>query len=506
MNPALLLLIIAVPLFASAMTVLIRARVFERALLIAVPVFVFVFGIVLLVYHQQVPVIAHSVGGYEDGLAIPFVSDTFTALMLIVTSLAAFVCCLFLVITGEDQYRFVPSLVLMMLSGVYGAFLTGDLFNLFVFIEVMVLPSYALIAVTGTWRRLGVGRMFVIVNLLISTILVIGVGFVYGAAGTVNIASIAAIGHVSPQLSLAVGFVLVAFLGKAGAAPMHGWLIRSYPNTSAGMMALFSALHTKVGLYAVYRVYTAVFGQPAPWAWVLVALVVLTILLSVISAFGEHRARNVLAFTMSNGVGHILIGVALMTAAALSAGMYYLIHHIITMAGLLLVLGAIEQTYGTGAFKKLSGLARREKPATVLMVLGLFSIIGLPPTSGLWGKVGLILASASADRPGSWIIIAAIVIGSVIGLMALQRMWSNTFWGKDMTIYHPDSKQTGRAPATELTDDVRIPNRLLVPGAIMIAVSVFLFFGAQLVIPFTQRAAEGLLNITPYLEAVLGHV
>lgn len=506
MNPALLLLIIAIPLFGAAITTIIRSRAFEGAVLLAVPVIIGSFGIGLLIYHQSVPVIAHSVGGYEDGLAIPFVSDTFTALMLTVTSLAAFVCCLFLITTGEDQYRFVPSLVLMMLTGVYGAFLTGDMFNLFVFIEVMVLPSYALIAVTGTWRRLGVGRMFVIVNLLISTILVIGVGFVYGAAGTVNIAGIAAIGHVSPQLSLAIGFVLVAFLAKAGAAPMHGWLIRSYPNTSAGMMALFSALHTKVGLYAVYRVYTAVYGQPAPWAWVLVALVVVTILLSAVSAFGEHRARNVLAFTMSNGVGHILIGVALMTAAALSAGMYYLVHHIITMAGLLLVLGAVEQTYGTGAFKKLSGLARREKLATVLMVLGLFSIIGLPPTSGLWGKVGLVLATANSGRPGAWIILTTIVIGSIIALLALQRMWSNTFWGADMTTYHPDSQQTGRAPATELTAEVRVPLGLLMPGAIMIAVSVFLFFGAQLVIPLTDRAAEGLLNITPYLEAVLGHV
>lgn len=502
MNSALLLLLVGIPLLASALSVLITSRTLDRVLMLAVPSFVGLSGIGLLVLHQRIPVIAHDVGGYIPGLAIPFVSDSFTALMLVLTSLTALVSCLFLIATGEDQYRFVPALIMMMLTGVYGALLTGDLFNFFVFVEVMVLPAYALIAVTGTWRRLGVGRMFVMVNLLTSTILLIGVGFVYGATGTVNLAVLAGLGTPTGQGQLALGVVLFALLVKAGGAPFHGWLARSYPNTSAGMMALFSGLHSKVALYAIYRVCTTVYGEPPAWANAIVVIVIASIIVGSLSGFGQNRVRNVLAFQMTASVGHTLVGVALITAASLAAGSFYMVHSMITMAGLLLVMGAVEQTYGTGSFKKLSGLAGREKWASVLMVLGLFSLIGLPPTSGMWGKIGLITASTAVGSAAGWWIVAAIVIGALISMLALQRTWRNTFWGPPMQSYRPDSAETGRAPTEAIPDSLRIPARLLVPGTIMIALSVAIFVWPEPLLEVTARVAEGLLDHTNYIEAV----
>ena len=502
MNPAFLLLLIGVPLLASALSVLITSRTFDRILLLAAPSFVGISGIVLLVVHQQQPVLAHSVGGYVPGLAIPFISDTFTALMLVLTSLTAVVSCIFLITTGEDQYRFVPALILMMLTGVYGALLTGDLFNFFVFIEVMVLPAYALIAVTGTWRRLGVGRMYVMVNLLTSTILLIGVGFVYGSAGTVNIAILAQMGAPTGQGALAIGVVLFALIIKAGGAPFHGWLVRSYPNTSAGMMALFSGLHSKVALYAIYRIYTTMYGEPAAWVNVIVIIAIASIIIGSLSGIGQNRVRNVLAFQMTSGVGHILLGVVLLTSTALSAGAFYMVHHMITMSGLLLIMGAVEQTYGSGSFKKLTGLAGRERWATILMILGLFSLIGLPPTSGLWGKVGLITAATGSGDALGWWLVTAIVLGAIISLLALQRMWRNTFWGPPMQSYRPDSAETGRAPAEPIPKSVRIPARLLVPGTIMIGVSVAIFAYPEPLLEITARAAAGLLDHSAYIEAV----
>lgn len=503
MNPAFLLLLIAVPLLASALSVLITSRTFDRILLLGAPSFVGLAGIGLLILHERTPVIAHSVGGYVPGLAIPFVSDTFTALMLVLTSLTALISCIFLVSTGEDQYRFVPALILMMLTGVYGALLTGDLFNFFVFVEVMVLPAYALVAVTGTWRRLGVGRMYVMVNLLTSTILLIGVGFVYGAFGSVNIAVLTTLGTPTGQGALALGVVLFALTIKAGVAPFHGWLVRSYPNTSAGMMSLFSGLHSKVAIYALYRIYTAVYGQPAPWATVIVVIAIASIIIGSLSGLGRNRVRDVLAFQMTAGVGHILLGIAVLSAAALGAGAFYTVHHMITMSGLLLVMGAVEQTYGTGSFKKLSGLASRERWASVLMILGLFSLIGLPPTSGLWGKIGLITAATAARSSVGWWLVGAIVLGAIISLIALQRTWRNTFWGPPMQTYRPDSAETGRAPAVPITRSVRIPRRLLVPGTIMIALSVALFVFPEPLLEITHRAATGLLDHTAYVEAVI---
>ena len=510
-DPALLLLLIAVPLAAAALSTLIKHRWFDRTLMIGSPTFVGAAAVVLLIVHRGHPVLAHSVGGYLNGLAIPFVSDTFSALMLLITSIAAILCGWFLIATGEDQYRFVPALILMMLTGVYGAILTGDLFNMFVFVEVMVLPSYALVAVTGTWRRLGVGRMFVIVNLLTSTLLLVGVGFVYATTGTVNIGTLANLEELDGSAQLALALVVVAFLIKAGAVPAHTWLVRSYPNTSAGMMGLFSALHSKVAIYAIFRIYGTIFGEPPAWAWALAVIAVLTILIGSLSGMAEDRVRNALAFQMTSGIGHILIGAVLLTSVAVQAGVFYTVHHIITMAGLLLVFGAVEQVYGTGLYRKLSGLASREKATAVLVVLGLFSLVGLPPTSGLWGKVGLVVGAAApvGDAEGTsvlgWVLIGAIVLGSVLSLFALIRLWRGTFWGDPMTSYRPDSALTGRSQATDLPADVRIPKRLLAPGAILIGLSVLIFVVPQPLIEITQRSAEALLHDSDYIRAVLGH-
>lgn len=509
-DSALLLLLIAVPLAASALSTLVKSRAFDRSLLVGVPLFIGAAAVGLLYLHVDTPVLAHSVGGYLNGLAIPFVSDTFSALLLLVTSVASVLCGWFLISTGEDQYRFVPALILMMLTGVYGSILTGDLFNMFVFVEVMVLPSYALIAVTGTWRRLGVARMFVIVNLLTSTLLLVGVGLVYGTTGTVNIATLAEMDSIDGSGQLALGVVVVAFLIKAGAVPAHTWLVRSYPNTSAGMMALFSALHSKVAVYAVFRIFGTIFGEPPAWAWALGVIAVASIIIGSLSGMAGQRVRDTMAVQMVSGVGHILVGAVLLSSAALQAGIFYTVHHIITMAGLLLVVGAIEQVYGSGLYRKLSGLAAREKPTAVLMVLGLFSLAGLPPTSGLWGKVGLVVGAAGPGEDGGpsvmgWVLIGAIVLGSVLTLFALMRLWRGVFWGEKLATYHPDSRLTGRSPAMDLPDDVRIPTRLLVPGAALIGVSVLLFAAPQPLVDVTQRAADGLLVNGDYIRAVLGH-
>ena len=525
---ALLPLLVAVPLAAAALTVLLRRPWLERGLLVGVPLAVAASGVALLVEHRHTPVLAHSMGGYTSGVAIPFASDTLTATMLVATGTTTAIASWFLVVTGEDRYRFVPSLALMLTAGVNGALLTADLFNLFVFVEVMLLPSYALIAVTGTWRRLGVARLFIVVNLVTSTILLMGVGLVYGVAGTVNLASLAgragsaeatpaatgashaaaaAGAAADPRLGAAVAVVLLALLIKGGAVPVHGWLPRAYPATSAGIMALFSGLHTKVALYAVYRVYATLYGgAPAPWGWALAVVVLATILVGAIGTFGERRIRSALAYQMIAGVGHILIGVALLTPTALAAGLFYLVHHVVTMGALLLTAGAIEHVYGSGRFDRLSGLMRRERLAALIMVIGLFSLVGLPPTSGLWGKVALIRALADwlGGHP-AWAValLGAVVIASVASLMALQRVWGEVFWGKPMETYRPDDLRLRRGDAVPLPESVRIPRRLIAPGATLAAVSVAMFVGAGWLFPLADRAAAGLVRVGPYVEAVL---
>ncbi|NUL46273.1 monovalent cation/H+ antiporter subunit D family protein [Cellulosimicrobium funkei] len=524
---SLLPLFVVVPLLFAGISVVLRRRMLDRILIIAVPVLVLVAAVALMVHHRDTPVLASAIGSFEGGIAIPFISDTLTAVLLATTGLATVASCWFLTASGEDRLRFVPALALLLMSGVNGALLTGDLFNLFVFVEVMLLPSYALIAVTGTWRRLGITRMFVIVNLVTSAILVMGVGLVYGSAGTVNLAALAGRAGEDPQVALAVTVVLLALAIKAGVVPVHGWLPRAYPGTSGGIMALFSALHTKVALYAIFRIYFTTFapgssagtaeatasgahGTATTVAVVIAVVVLATMVLGALGSLGENRFRGVLAFQMVAGVGHILIGVAIASPAAVAAGLFYLIHHVVTMASLLTTAGAVEQTYGTGILGQLSGLLHRDRLAAIVVALGLLSLAGLPPTSGLWAKLGLALAVV---EPGggtpAWyapVFLTAIVLASVATLVALQRLWGTSFAGEPLRMYRPvlTDGSRDRGPEAAVTDSVRIPGRLLAPGVMMIGVSVLLFVFAGTLMPFVETAAAGLFETGPYVEAVLG--
>lgn len=504
MNPVLLPLLVAFPLILTAVTVLWRGTAVQRIALFLAPAVSLTFGIWLLVTHAQEPAIAHAVGSFLPGIAIVFVSDSLSALLLVVTATITLVACAFLVATGEDRYRFVVPLVTMLGAGVNGILLTGDLFNLFVFVEVMLMPSYALIALTGTWRRLGIGRMFIIVNIVASTILVIGVGFVYGATGTVNLAMLRGSGATNPQVALAISVVLLALLVKGGAVPAHGWLVRGYPGTSAAIMGLFSALHTKMGLYAVYRVYATVFDGVETYSPILLGIVVLTIIFGALGTFGERRMRGALAFQMVTGVGQILIGLVVFTQFSIAAGLFYMVHHMITMGGLIMAAGAIEETYGSGRFDRLSGLMKRERVIAVLMALGLLSLAGLPPTSGLWGKV-LLLGSATTGP--DWrvlLLLGSVAFASIASLLALQHFWREVFWGPPIREYLPDDPITHRGRRARITDDTRIARRLIAPPFVMILGSVILFAAVGFVWPLFQRAATALVVLDPYVEAVIG--
>lgn len=504
MNAALLPLFVAVPLLAAGLLVVFRHRLVDRVAMVGVPLASALAGAWLIAGHASEPAIAHQVGAFVPGVAIPFVSDAAAALMLVLTGAMAAAAALYLTLTGEDRYRFVPPLLLMLVAGVNGALLTGDMFNLFVFVEVMLLPSYALLAVTGTWRRLGVGRVYILVNLLTSTFLLIGVGFVYAVAGSVNLAVLHGRAAEDPRVGLAVCMVLLALAIKAGVFPVHGWLPSAYPATSAGIMALFSGLHTKVALYAIFRIVATTYGEVVPWVGALLVVVVLSAVVGAVSTAGAGRLRGAVAFQMVSGIGHILIGLVVFTAASLAAGLFYLAHHVITVGGLLLLTGAIEQTYGSGRYDRLSGLMRRDRLVAVGFALGLFSLVGLPPTSGLWGKVGLMQAAAGADAGVAAALIGAVIVASIASLMALIRLWREVFWGPPMETYAPDDPEFGRAPRTHLPDGVRVPVGLAAPGLALIGVSVLMFAFAGVLYPVAAAAGDALADVTPYVAAVLG--
>lgn len=526
MTGAMLPLLVAVPLVASAVLVLgARYRRASTAVLIAVLTVMLAGAVATVVATHDGSTLAHGVGLWPVGIAIPFAADMITALMLTVTGLLTLTCTAFAVASGFAQRRYFAPLVLVLMAGVNGALLTADLFNLFVFIEVMLLPSYALFLLAapgkGRLRRIASARMYVTVNLLTSTVFLTGVAFVYGVAGTVNMAELAGAAADSDAVAVAVAMCLFALSIKAAVVPVHGWLTQAYPATSPVVTALFSGLHTKVAIYAIYRIYAVVFEGDSRFLWIGVVAFTLTMAVGVLGAVGEKTPRAILSFNMVSGIGYILMGVALFGPAGLTAGIFYLIHHMIVKTSLFLSMGAVEMRYGTNSLDRLGGLARREPLIAVAFFAAGLSLAGIPPFSGFVGKLGLVLASVSA---GQLVAAGVMVLASLLTLMSILKIWSGAFWGKPQPPTNPEYPThpwplERSAPVRHEGDVVLSPVRhpeetehherrrisvaMAMPAVFLVVLSLALGLGAELLLGLSETAAQGLVDTSGYVEAVL---
>lgn len=505
---AFLPIFVAFPLLTAVIVVFFPHLPARRITYLLTPVITTAGGVALLVEHTHTPVLANQIGGFQPGIGIAFASDSFSALMLVATGVLVFAANWFAIATQEDvRNRYFPSLSLVLLAGVNGALLTADLFNLFVWIEVMLMPSYALLAISGTWRRIGVDRMFVVVNLLTSSVFLLGVVYTYGTVGRVNIAALAGAARTNPHVAASMMVCLVALGVKAGVFPVHGWLPRAYPGTSAAVMGLFSGLHTKVAVYAIYRIISTIFVFDPRGQWIAVAILCLTMLVGGYGSLGEMRMRGSLAFQMVCGIGYILMGLVLAAsgqgedarAVALGTGIFYLIHHMLTMGSLILTTGAIEETYGSGRFDRLDGLQRREPIAAAIMAGGMLSLVGFPPFSGVLAKVGIAQSAATVGGVLGWVVITTIIVSSLGALLSMMALWKGVFWGPRMAMYRP----IGADDYIPVGEDLRIAKPQLAPGAFLLMLSIVAFLAAGPLVATTTNAGVSMLDINNYVEAVL---
>lgn len=446
-------------------------------------------------------VLAHQVGGWPARIAIPFVADTFAALMMTVAGGLTLVCTLFALATGTGRNRLFMPLVLVLVAGVNGALATADLFNLFVFIEVMLLPSYGLLVIAkkgeGTVRSIVGSRLYVTFNLFVSTVFLVGVALVYGAAGTVNLAELGGAARESNVVAGALAVCLFALGMKAAVVPVHGWLARTYPSTSPAVTALFSGLHTKVAIYAIYRIYAVAFEGDDRYLWIGIVLFSATMLIGVLGAVGEDRMRSILAFHMVSQIGYILLGVALFTPAGLTAGIFYLLHHMIVKASLFLSAGAIESRFGTDRLEELRGRVGSEPALAAAFGIAALSLAGLPPFSGFVAKLTLIAAAVESGH------VTTVVIALVVSLITLLSMLKifNVVFAPTITSQAGAAATESRAglPVTRATTSVR----LAAPALALAAATLGLGLGAHGLMDLAETAAAGLLDTTTYVKAVL---
>ncbi len=482
-------------------------------------------------------VVAHQISLWPEGIAIAFVADTFSALILTAGALVAVISFQYMLASGESLSPSIPALVLILIGGVSGALLTADLFNLFVFIEVMLLPSYGLLIFLSRRGDMAASRLYVVVNLLASTLFLAGVGLIYAVQGTVNLAALAGAGD-DPATAIAVAVCLAAIAVKAAVFPVHGWLTRAYSSASPAVAALFSGLHTKVAVYVVYRMSAVIFEGDSTWMAAILLVASLTLVVGAFAALGERDIRPLLLFQMVSGIGFILVGVGLFTPLGLTAGIVYMVHHMVVMGSLLLTASAIEHTYGSGRLDRVAGLRTREQLVTGVFVIGALSLAGLPPFSGFVAKYALVLAGADA---GVVVVAGLLIVVSLFVLMAMMKVWAQMFNGKR----HPDVEMVaaeerirtrkglydsdpldhdevaeevahavehhepprGIIPADDDPHDhrgTRVHVSLILPALILAGISVGLGVGGEFLLQLAEQASAGLIDTSNYVRAVMG--
>jgi multicomponent Na+:H+ antiporter subunit D len=521
-------LLVAVPLLVAFVAARMPGRpVVRRVLGLGTSGGVLVAAVGLVLATRDGTVLVAQVAGWPGGIAIPFAVDTLSALMVGVASLLVTVCLAFAAASGDDEDRWFVPLSLVLSGGVYGAFVTADLFNLFVLVEVALIPSYVLLTMGARAKMLRAGRIYIATNLLGSTILLAGIALLYGVTGTVNLGELAGAAGGSTAAAVAGGVILVAFGVKAAVVPVHGWLPTTYPSAPPVVTALFSGLLTKLGVYALFRVYAVVF-EGEGLSVVLLAVFLATMVVGVFGALGEGTIRAILVFHMISQVGYILLGMAFFGVLGMTAAIFYFLHHTVVKASLFLSAGAIEKATGTDRLDRLGGLARGQPLLAVSFLVAAFSLAGLPPFSGFVAKLVLVRAALLEEQ---YLAAGLAVAVSLFTLLSMMKIWNGAFWGTAPQAHavmarHPapgavkaETLTTPEAPATlaassadaqakpppDSEEELPRSRRALVwPGFALAMVSLSVGLGAAPMLGLAEQAANGLVDTSAYVSAVTG--
>ena len=435
-------------------------------------------------------------GDWRPPFGIMLLLDRLSALMLLVTAVLAGFSVLYAARGDDERGPNFHALFQFQLAGINGAFLTGDLFNLFVFFEILLISSYALLLHGHGAKRVQAGIHYVVLNLLGSSLFLIGVSMLYGLTGTLNMADLA--GRVSaadpadaPLLAAAGYLLLVVFALKGAILPLYFWLPRAYAAATAPVAALF-AIMTKLGLYAIVRVFTLIFGSEAgvlsnmvlDWLW---PLAMLTLIGGVLGALAARNLQVLLSYLVVVSVGTLLAGIALGSEVGLSAALYYLVHSTLVSGGLFLLADLIARQRGDMASELLSAPALKQPLMLgALFFAGAISIAGLPPFSGFIGKVMLLQAvPAGVDALLLW---PVVLVGGLGMVIALSRAGSMVFW-------RPSEAVSVGRPA----DRVRV-----VASFGLLLGSVLLVVVAQPIQAYMQATAAQLFDLGPYMQIIRG--
>ncbi len=494
---ALVPLPVIVPLLAAALSVLLgRYRALQRVVSIVALTGVFGVSIALLIGADDDGIIVHRAGGWDAPLGITLAVDRLAGLMLVVSSFVLLAVVIFAIgQAGEEQRRvgFHP-LYLVLAAGVAASFVTADLFNLFVAFEMMLAASYVLITLGGRPDQVRSGMTYVVISLVASTLFITVLALLYASTGTINMADLAVRLEDVPEGVRAMFAIamLVVFGIKAGLFPLFFWLPDSYPTAPGPVTAIFAGLLTKVGVYAIMRSQTLLFGTPDWMGTTLLVVAVLTMVVGVLGAIAQDDMKRILAFHIISQIGYMIFGLGLFTVAGVAGAVFYIVHHIIVKTALFLVAGLVSRRAGSNRLSEVGGLVRSAPVIAVLFAVPALSLAGLPPFSGFLAKFALADAGIASSE---WIVVGASLAVGLCTLYSMTKIWAGAFWGEaeEAPVREPKNDRRFGAPALMI-----LPTAALALGSI--GVSVF----AGPLYDVAERAAADLLDEQVYIDAVLG--
>ena len=440
--------------------------------------------------------IAAQMGGWPAPFGITLVADSLSAVMVVITGITALAVAVYAAADiGEAMEGLgYHALFQVLIGGVTGAFLTGDLFNLYVWFEVMLISSFGLLVLGGRRAQLDAGIKYVTLNLISTILFLSAIGLLYGATGTLNLADLrGAVALADPGLMTVIaGLFLVGFGIKAGVFPLFFWLPASYHTPSFAVSAVFAGLLTKVGVYALIRMFTLVFVHDVGFTHtVMLWCAVLTMVVGVLGAAAQTDMRRILSFHIVSQIGYMVLGLALLTPLALAGAVFYLVHHIIVKANLFLVAGVANRIAGGTEIDAVGGLYKGAPLLAFLFLVPAFSLAGFPPLSGFWAKYVLLLASMELAL--WWVAFVVLAVG-LMTIYSMTKIWGRAFWAP-----HPG----GLVPTLrEMPPGERAARLLPIAGLAAITIAIGLW--PQPFLAVAERAAVELLDPTPYLQAVLG--
>lgn len=428
--------LIAVPLSAGFLIVFFGRRMKHlgeiiSALSVSVLLALSVYSVRAVIIHKH---LIFKVGNWPPPFGIPFIADGLSALMLVVANLVALAVVVYsigYVRQFTDSWKYY-GLIMIIISSVNGLIMTGDLFNLFVFLEVASISVYALVAFTCEDEALEGAFKYAVLSAVASSFVLLGIALLYGYTSTVNMSDMASVIAVKGHAKL-IPFVSVLFLMgfglKSALVPFHSWMPDAYTKAPVTVAAMSSGVLVKtLGLYALARIFFCVFGITPDIANIFIALAVLSMAGGSLMAFGQSNIRRLLAYSSISQIGYILLGFGVGTPLAVTGAVFHLFNHSVAKSLMLLNAGAAEGYCGTSELDKMSGLCSRDRGCGYANLAGAMSICGIPPAAGFWSKLIIIFACVQAHHP---VLALTAVAVSIMTLIYYFKAYTPLLFGPD---------------------------------------------------------------------------